>query len=114
MYMAAFVAVGLVTIALGSAVQPAAAQQGIGNLFGYQTQAKRKRVRKRRARRSRKRSTEKKKEVATKAPTGPLLAVVSLGSQHVAIYDKDGVVARSRVSSGMRGLRTPTGVFSII
>jgi len=114
MYMAAFVAVGLATIALGSAVQPAAAQQGIGNLFGYQTQAKRKRVRKRRARRSRKRSTEKKKQVATKAPTGPLLAVVSLGSQHVAIYGKDGVVARSRVSSGTRGHRTPTGVFSII
>ena len=91
MFIAAFVAVGLATIALGSAVRPAAAQQGIGNLFGYQTQAKRKRVRKRRTRRSRSRGTvnkKKKKEVATKAPSGPLLAVVSLGSQHVAIYGK--------------------------
>ena len=114
MYMAGFVAVGLATFALGSAVQPASAQQGFGNLFGYQTQAQRKRVRKRRARRSRKRRREKKKEVATKAPTGPLLAVVSLGSQHVAVYSEDGLVARSRVSSGMRGYRTPTGVFSII
>jgi len=113
MYMVAFVGVGLVTIALGGAVQPASAQQGFGNLFGYQT-AQRKRVRKRRVRRSRKRRTEKKKEVATKAPTGPLLAVVSLGSQRVAIYSEDGVVAQSRVSSGMRGHRTPTGVFSII
>jgi lipoprotein-anchoring transpeptidase ErfK/SrfK len=114
MYMVAIVTVGLATIALGSAVQPASAQQGFGNLFGYQTQAQRKRVRKRRVRRSRNRRTEKKKEVATKAPTGPLLAVVSLGSQHVAIYSDDGLVARSRVSSGKRGLRTPTGVFSII
>ncbi|MGI9404212.1 MAG: L,D-transpeptidase family protein, partial [Hyphomicrobium sp.] len=115
MYMAGFVAVGLATIALGSAVQSAAAQQGFGNLFGYQKQAQRKRVRKRRVRRSRRRQTDKKKkEVATKAPTGPLLAVVSLGSQHVAIYSKDGLVARSRVSSGRRGRRTPTGVFSII
>jgi len=114
MYMVAIVTVGLATIALGSAVQPASAQQGFGNLFGYQTQTQRKRVRKRRVRRSRNRRTEKKKEVATKAPTGPLLAVVSLGSQHVAIYGEDGLVARSRVSSGKRGLRTPTGVFSII
>ena len=114
MYMVAIVTVGLATIALGSAVQPASAQQGFGNLFGYQTQAQRKRVRKRRVRRSRNRRTEKKKEVATKAPTGPLLAVISLGSQHVAIYGEDGLVARSRVSSGKRGLRTPTGVFSII
>jgi len=114
MYMAAFVAVGLATIALGSSVQPAAAQQGFGNLFGYQNQAQRKRIRKRRSRRSRRRQTQKKKAVATKVPRGPLLAVVSLGSQHVAIYDKDGLVARSRISSGMRGLRTPTGVFSII
>lgn len=114
MYMVAIVTVGLATIALGSAVQPASAQQGFGNLFGYQTQTQRKRVRKRRVRRSRNRRTEKKKEVATKAPTGPLLAVVSLGSQHVAIYSDDGLVARSRVSSGKRGLRTPTGVFSII
>ncbi len=114
MYMVAIVTVGLATIALGSALQPASAQQGFGNLFGYQTQAQRKRVRKRRVRRSRNRRTEKKKEVATKAPTGPLLAIVSLGSQHVAIYGEDGLVARSRVSSGKRGLRTPTGVFSII
>ncbi|MHA1574100.1 MAG: L,D-transpeptidase family protein, partial [Alphaproteobacteria bacterium] len=114
MYMVAIVTVGLATIALGSAVQPASAQQGFGNLFGYQPQAQRKRVRKRRVRRSRNRRTEKKKEVATKAPSGPLLAVVSLGSQHVAIYSDDGLVARSRVSSGKRGLRTPTGVFSII
>jgi len=114
MYMVAIVTVGLATIALSSALQPASAQQGFGNLFGYQTQAQRKRVRKRRVRRSRNRRTEKKKEVATKAPTGPLLAVISLGSQHVAIYSDDGLVARSRVSSGKRGLRTPTGVFSII
>ena len=114
MYMVAIVTVGLATIALSSALQPASAQQGFGNLFGYQTQAQRKRVRKRRVRRSRNRRTEKKKEVATKAPTGPLLAVISLGSQHVAIYGEDGLVARSRVSSGKRGLRTPTGVFSII
>lgn len=114
MYMAAFITVGLATIALGSAVQPAAAQQGFGNLFGYQTQAKRRRIRKRRIRRSRKRQSKTNKEVASKAPTGPLLAVVSLGSQHVAIYGENGLVARSRVSSGMRGHRTPTGVFSII
>jgi hypothetical protein len=47
-------------------------------------------------------------------PTGPLVAVVSIGDQRVSIYSGDGLVARAPVSTGMRGHSTPQGVFSII
>lgn len=47
-------------------------------------------------------------------PKGPLLAVVSIASQRITIYDRDGVVATSPVSSGRSGYETPQGIFSII
>jgi lipoprotein-anchoring transpeptidase ErfK/SrfK len=56
----------------------------------------------------------KNKDKSERAPTGPLFAVISLSGQHITVYDADGPVARSRVSTGMAGHRTPTGVFSII
>ena len=45
---------------------------------------------------------------------GPLIAVVSTGSQRVTFYDRNGVVVSSPVSTGRSGFETPHGVFSII
>jgi lipoprotein-anchoring transpeptidase ErfK/SrfK len=46
--------------------------------------------------------------------SGPLLAVVSLGSQRMTVYDGSGPIIRSPVSTGKVGHRTPTGVFSVL
>ena len=48
------------------------------------------------------------------APQGPLLVVVSIGAQRLAVYDKHGRVLESQVSSGRVGYETPQGVFAII
>ena len=48
------------------------------------------------------------------AGQGPLIAVVSIGSQRVTIYDKNGAVTSSPISSGRSGYDTPQGIFSII
>lgn len=45
---------------------------------------------------------------------GPLIAVVSVGQQSLQVFDRDGLVARARVSTGRDGYRTPTGIFSVI
>lgn len=53
--------------------------------------------------------------VAAKATaSGPLMAVVSIGSQRMTVYDSTGPIIRTPVSTGKAGHRTPTGVFSII
>ncbi|WGJ16422.1 L,D-transpeptidase family protein [Methylocapsa sp. D3K7] len=44
----------------------------------------------------------------------PLFAVVSIADQRVSIYNHDGLVDRSAVSTGMLGHATPKGVFTII
>ena len=47
--------------------------------------------------------------------SGPLMAVVSLGSQRMTVYDSTGnTVISSPISSGTAGHRTPTGIFSVI
>ncbi len=46
--------------------------------------------------------------------SGPLFAVISLADQRISIYGSEGLAARARVSTGMRGHPTPTGVFSIV
>jgi len=51
---------------------------------------------------------------ASRAAGPPLMAIVSLGSQHVTIYDADGWIMRGPVSSGQKGRETPAGVFSVI
>ncbi|MDX2288096.1 MAG: L,D-transpeptidase family protein [Hyphomicrobiaceae bacterium] len=57
-------------------------------------------------------------KVAEKTPglatAGPLTLVVSLGQQRVTIYDRNGMVTSSPISSGAAGHRTPTGVYSIL
>jgi lipoprotein-anchoring transpeptidase ErfK/SrfK len=44
----------------------------------------------------------------------PIMAIVSIKSQKVTIYDSDGWVLRAPVSSGQKGRETPAGVFSVI
>src|SRR5262245_20917755 len=44
----------------------------------------------------------------------PIMAVVSLRSQRVTIYDADGWILQAPVSSGQKGRETPAGVFSVI
>jgi hypothetical protein len=47
-------------------------------------------------------------------PAGPLIIAVSIGSQHVTVYDNGSPIATAPVSTGMPGRPTPTGVFSVI
>jgi hypothetical protein len=44
----------------------------------------------------------------------PVLAVVSLQSQRITVYDANGWILRAPVSSGQRGRETPAGIFSVI
>jgi L,D-transpeptidase catalytic domain len=44
----------------------------------------------------------------------PLFAIVSIADQTVSVYNHDGLVTRSPVSTGMPGHSTPRGVFTII
>ena len=42
------------------------------------------------------------------------MAIVSLRSQRITIYDADGWTMRAPVSSGQAGRETPAGIFSVI
>ncbi len=44
----------------------------------------------------------------------PIMAIVSLKSQQVTIYDADGWIMRAPVSTGITGRETPAGVFSFL
>lgn len=49
----------------------------------------------------------------TRAPS-PLLLLVSIRKQRIRVFDDNGEIASSRISSGQPGFDTPTGVFSIL
>ncbi len=54
-------------------------------------------------------------ETAASRPAGePIMAIVSLGSQRITIYDANGWILRAPVSSGQPGYETPAGVYSIL
>jgi hypothetical protein len=57
------------------------------------------------------RSTE---TITTRTAGDPIMAIVSLGSQRITIYDADGWIMRAPVSSGQAGRETPAGIFSVI
>lgn len=44
----------------------------------------------------------------------PLILIASIRKQRLRVYDADGEIATSRISSGRPGFATPTGVFSIL
>ena len=53
-------------------------------------------------------------QVAQRTTGDPILAIVSLQSQRITIYDAKGWILRAPVSSGQRGRETPAGIFSVI
>jgi len=60
-------------------------------------------------------SPEQATEVAAPREAGePIMAIVSIKSQKVTIYDADGWVLRAPVSSGTKGRETPAGIFSVV
>jgi lipoprotein-anchoring transpeptidase ErfK/SrfK len=44
----------------------------------------------------------------------PIMAIVSLHSQRITVYDANGWFLRAPVSSGQKGRETPAGIFSVI
>ena len=44
----------------------------------------------------------------------PIMAIVSLRSQRITVYDARGWILRAPVSSGSKGRETPAGIFSVI
>jgi hypothetical protein len=50
----------------------------------------------------------------TAQSNSPLLLVVSIRNQKLHVYDLNGEIASSRVSTGRPGFDTPTGVFSLL
>jgi lipoprotein-anchoring transpeptidase ErfK/SrfK len=54
------------------------------------------------------------KKAEEKPVKGPFQIVVSIATQRIYLYGADGLIRESKVSTGMRGHATPTGVFSVI
>jgi hypothetical protein len=44
----------------------------------------------------------------------PIMAIVSIKSQQVTLYDADGWILRAPVSTGVKGRETPAGVFALV
>jgi len=57
-----------------------------------------------------------KREEATyiRPASTPVMAVVSINQQRVTVYDADGVMLRSPVSTGKTGYETPPGIFTVL
>jgi hypothetical protein len=53
-------------------------------------------------------------EIASRVAGAPIMAIVSLKSQRITIYDAEGWTLRAPVSSGQKGRETPAGIFSVI
>ena len=53
-------------------------------------------------------------ETAPRQAGEPIMAIVSIKSQQVTIYDADGWILRAPVSTGTTGRETPAGVFSVV
>jgi L,D-transpeptidase catalytic domain len=52
--------------------------------------------------------------VAPRDAGEPIMAIVSIKTQHVTFYDAEGWILRAPVSTGTTGRETPAGVFAII
>jgi hypothetical protein len=60
------------------------------------------------------RSERTAESVASRAAGAPIMAIVSLRSQGVTVYDASGWIMRAPVSSGQTGRETPAGIFSVL
>src|SRR6188768_3242368 len=54
------------------------------------------------------------KDASKEIAKGPLLIIISIADQRISLYDDGALVARSSVSTGVKGHPTPLGVFSVI
>ncbi len=52
--------------------------------------------------------------IEQRAAGEPVMAIVSLSSQRITVYDAKGWILRAPVSSGQKGRETPAGIFSVI
>jgi len=69
----------------------------------------------REARRPKKQREAEPKHVHVEKPSkGPYQVIVSIASQRIYLYGAEGLIAQSKVSTGMRGHTTPSGVFSVL
>ena len=59
-------------------------------------------------------STRETEPAETLNPQRPLFMVASIADQRVSVYNYNGLVARSPISTGMAGHLTPRGIFTII
>jgi hypothetical protein len=55
-----------------------------------------------------------KEAVAPRAAGEPLMAIVSIRTQHVTLYDSAGWILRAPVSTGTTGRETPAGIFAVV
>jgi len=53
-------------------------------------------------------------QVQSRSADEPIIAIVSLHSQQITVYDAHGWILRAPVSSGQKGRETPAGIFSVI
>jgi hypothetical protein len=51
---------------------------------------------------------------APRAAGEPLMAIISIKSQHVTLYDAEGWILRAPVSTGTKGRETPAGIFAVV
>jgi hypothetical protein len=52
--------------------------------------------------------------VEARTMSDPIMAIVSLRSQKIAVYNADGLILQAPISSGQTGRETPAGIFSVI
>ena len=55
-----------------------------------------------------------KEEFAQRTTGEPVMAIVSIKTQHVTFYDADGWIVRAPVSTGTSGRETPAGIFAVV
>ena len=44
----------------------------------------------------------------------PIMAIVSIKTQQIVLYDADGWIRRAPVSTGVKGRETPSGIFAVV
>jgi hypothetical protein len=52
--------------------------------------------------------------IESRAAGEPMMAIISLRSQRITVYDAHGWILRAPVSSGEKGRETPAGIFSVL
>src|SRR5216684_1897395 len=60
------------------------------------------------------RSERSVESIEQRAAGEPVMAIVSLHSQRITVYDANGWILRAPVSSGQKGRETPAGIFAVI